>query len=184
MLREHNIARTDFLTGISNSRYFFELIDMEIKRAYRQNSFISIIYLDLDNFKEINDAFGHTEGDSVLKKAAETLKHNVRAIDIPARLGGDEFAILMPDTDFDESEKVAQRVKSALNSTMSSNGWDVTASMGAITCPGRKCTVNSLIKAADRLMFEVKLNGRNGLIHKQVDAIADQFRGFSGTQGK
>jgi diguanylate cyclase (GGDEF)-like protein len=168
---ERNIARTDYLTKISNSRYFYELTDMQMKIAHRLNSFISIAYLDLDNFKEVNDTFGHLAGDAVLKIVAETLKNAVREIDITARLGGDEFVIFMPNTNFQEAEKVLDRIKSALANILKSNNWNVTVSVGAVTCPGQSCMIDSLIKSADSLMFEAKANGKNRSVHKNVNEI-------------
>jgi len=169
IISERMLARTDYLTGISNARYFYELTETAIKRAHRLNTDISIVYLDLDNFKEVNDTLGHQEGDLVLRMGAGILKNNVRDIDLVARLGGDEFAILMPDTGFEEAGKVISRVKSMLDSVLRSERWKVTASMGAVTCPGRVCSVDSLITMSDRLMFEAKTKGKNGIVHKKVE---------------
>lgn len=169
LLHERNSARTDYLTGISNARYFYELTDMELKRTFRNNSFITIVYIDLDNFKEINDNLGHMQGDTVLKIAAETLKNSVRAIDTAARIGGDEFIILMPDTDFAEAEKALRRIKTALNGALLTDDWKVTVSLGAATCAGQQCSVDSLITLSDRLMYEAKANGKNRLVHRKVE---------------
>ena len=145
------------------------------------NYYISIVYIDLDNFKEVNDSLGHKEGDEVLRTAAQTLKNNVRDIDVIARLGGDEFGILIPDLDYEEAKKAIIRLKSTLDNIMCNRKWNVTASIGAVTCPKGACSVDSLIKMADNLMYEVKSNGKNGIIHNNVDQIPE-FK-FSKIQG-
>jgi len=167
--RESNIARTDYLTGISNSRYFYEVARLEMKRANRKSSCTSIMYLDLDDFKKVNDTLGHFEGNTVLKLAALTLKNTVREIDLVARFGGDEFVVLMPDTDFDETETTVQRVKTALDETLVSGNWKVTTSIGAITCRGIDCSLDQLITTADQLMYDAKMSGKNKVIHKNFD---------------
>ena len=175
ILRERNMARTDYLTGISNSRYFYELARLEMKKALRMNSYTSIIYIDLDNFKEVNDNLGHFEGDFVLKRAAETLRNAVREIDIVARFGGDEFVVMMPNTDFDETDIIIDRIKSVLDGALMSDKWKVTASIGAITCLGEECSLDSLITASDRLMYEAKLSGKNMIIHKNAKDFLTVF---------
>jgi diguanylate cyclase (GGDEF)-like protein len=169
LLIESSLARTDHLTGISNSRYFYELAETEINRATRMNYYVSIVYIDLDNFKEVNDTLGHKEGDKVLRMASDALKNSVRDIDIIARIGGDEFVILMPNTNYEESRKVIERVKFMIDKVLLSKKWSVTASIGAVTCPGRECSLNALITTADQLMYEAKTSGKNKVIHKNIE---------------
>jgi len=95
---EKELARTDSLTGIANRRYFIELANMEINRACRYKHPFTIVHIDLDNLKAVNDRFGHSTGDTVLRLVVNTIQNNIRATDIVARLGGDEFVILLPET--------------------------------------------------------------------------------------
>lgn len=97
------LSRRDPLTGVANGRYFSELVSVEINRSFRFNRPLTLAYMDIDNFKQINDSLGHSTGDDLLHLVAETIKKNVRSIDIIARLGGDEFAILLPETGYEQS---------------------------------------------------------------------------------
>jgi diguanylate cyclase (GGDEF)-like protein len=162
---ETKLARTDFLTGASNARAFYDQAEMEISRSKRSGQPLSIAYIDLDNFKKVNDTRGHTEGDKVLKEVVSTLKQSLRASDFVARLGGDEFAILLPETDFPQSKMLAQRLREALLKISEYHGWPVTFSMGVLTCPEAPPDLQSVLEKADALMYKVKASGKNAVLH-------------------
>ena len=172
MLKEKGMARTDFLTGINNSRNFYELAGIEIKRASRQNDPLTIAYMDLDNLKRVNDTKGHLEGDLLLQTAADIIRSGTRQTDIAARLGGDEFAILMPATGDKDAYAVLERVRNKIFDTFRTRNWEASVSIGAATCiMGRQCSVNTLIKAADYLMYEAKRSGKNRLVQRPIETI-------------
>ncbi|MDY7032849.1 MAG: diguanylate cyclase [Thermodesulfobacteriota bacterium] len=166
---EKDLARKDFLTGIANRRSFFELTDIEIRRANRYNAPLTIVYLDLDNFKKINDRFGHETGDNLLIATSNTISENIRSIDTVARLGGDEFGILLPETGAKPAEVVSRKIQNELLEVMEKNGWPVTFSIGVATYNCITGTVNDIMKKVDTLMYSVKLNGKNMIKHQVVE---------------
>lgn len=163
---EREAARTDYLTGVTNRRYFFEVADMEIKRARRHDRPFSVSYMDIDDFKEINDRFGHSVGDTLLKTITETIKSNVRDIDTVTRLGGDEFAILMPETDSESARAVVSRIHENLLRVVRKNLWPVTFSIGVATWARPPQAVDEMLKHADMLMYSVKSSGKNQVRHE------------------
>ncbi|MBU1669600.1 MAG: GGDEF domain-containing protein [Actinobacteria bacterium] len=168
MRREQELSRTDGLTGLLNWRHFTSLASAELERARRYNHPVSIAYIDLDNFKEVNDRFGHAEGDAVLQAVAGLLTGNLRATDRVARLGGDEFAVLLPETGGDAASTVMLDVKESLLREMEGRGWPVTASIGVATFEALPGTVDEMIGHADRLMYSVKAKGKADLVHEVV----------------
>jgi predicted signal transduction protein with EAL and GGDEF domain len=112
--RERELARTDYLTGIANSRSFYESANAELNRIHRYKHPFTFAYLDLDNFKTVNDRFGHGIGDVLLRFVAETIKNSIRITDKISRLAGDEFAILLPETGFDAAQIVISKVQENL----------------------------------------------------------------------
>ena len=163
---EKDLARKDFLTGIANRRSFFELTDIEIKRANRYNIPLTVVYLDLDNFKGVNDRFGHKTGDNLLCEVAKTISKKIRSIDTVARLGGDEFAVLLPETEAKLAEVVSRKIQNGLLEVMETNGWPVTFSIGVVTYNKTIGTVDEIMKEADTLMYAVKMNGKNMIKHQ------------------
>lgn len=159
--REKELARMDGLTGIANRGYFYELAHAEAYRSHRYGHPISLAYLDLDNFKRINDDFGHVAGDELLRLIAATMRSNLRFSDIVARLGGDEFAILLPETGHEQAKTVMNALQKRMLDSLQTNGWSVTFSMGVITCQNLPCTVDEMIKMADILMYSAKDSGKN-----------------------
>jgi diguanylate cyclase (GGDEF)-like protein len=127
--------------------------------------------MDIDNFKQINDGLGHSTGNALLHLVAETIRKNVRAVDIIARLGGDEFAILMPETGYEQSGIVINKVQKYLLDAVEERGWPVTFSFGVVTCNNPLCKVDELIKAADNLMYSVKNSGKNMTRHEVLDRV-------------
>jgi len=162
---EQKSARTDFLTGAANSRAFYESARMEMERASRFNHPLTLAYIDIDNFKQVNDSLGHTHGDSLLQSVAQTIKNNIRSIDLLARLGGDEFAVLFPETGEQNAKTALEKVQKEIMGVVRKNNWPVTFSIGAVTCY-KFCDIDKLIKQADALMYIVKESGKNRIEYK------------------
>jgi diguanylate cyclase (GGDEF)-like protein len=160
---EQLAARTDFVTGAVNARYFNELLQMEISRIRRYPHPITLVYVDVDNFKLVNDLFGHKIGDEVLRCIATELKSQLRMTDTVARLGGDEFVMLLPSTRQTEAHVVVSKVYSQLTETMRQKSWPVTFSMGVVTCEFSPYSAEQLVNMADELMYEVKNSTKNNI---------------------
>lgn len=166
------IAGTDFLTGAANPRKFYEMVEMEITRSRRYKREFTIVYLDADNFKSINDNYGHHTGSDLLVRVVSVIKQTLRATDVVGRLGGDEFAVLLPETDKKQAQTAVDKLRSRLLSEMRSEGWAVTFSIGVLTCIESPQTVDEVIKLADDLMYEVKKGGKNSARYKELtDAV-------------
>jgi diguanylate cyclase (GGDEF)-like protein len=159
--KEKNLARTDSLTGIANQRYFFEIARIEVYQARRYKRHISIAYIDVDNFKHVNDTYGHAEGNNLVILIASTMKKNIRTSDRVARLGGDEFAVLLPETDEKQARAVIEKLQKALMEVMRQEKWPITFSIGVVTYFSPKVTIVDMIKKADKLMYTVKNSGKN-----------------------
>jgi diguanylate cyclase (GGDEF)-like protein len=162
---EKELARTDYTTGIANKRLFFELALLEIKKAHRYRHPLTVVYIDVDDFKDINDTWGHSVGDKFLKISAEAIKNNIRETDIIARIGGDEFVILLPGSGYDTAQIVINRVKKQLLLAIK-HQWNATFSIGAVTFINPPNSVDEMLQKADHLMYLVKNNGKNQLKHK------------------
>lgn len=167
------LARTDALTGLNNRAFFLELSNIEIHKSLRHKEPLTLAYFDVDNFKLVNDQFGHPVGDRLLCLVAENAKNNLRKIDVIARIGGDEFAILLPRTGYDASEVVLQRLQKTLSSAMEEQHWPVTFSIGAITFIQPPASVTEMIEKADNLMYSAKKKGKNLLHHELSTNVAD-----------
>jgi diguanylate cyclase (GGDEF)-like protein len=162
------LATTDGLTGVYNTRAFFEMLQNEMARSRRYNRPLSLIFLDIDNFKSVNDSYGHQTGDSVLAAVAAALRESVRRMDIVARLGGDEFSILLPETDDAAARTTVERVRENLGRKTAQKGCGVTVSLGAVTCRTIDCSADDIVRAADDLMYRVKHGGKNGALFAVV----------------
>ena len=160
---EKEYSRTDFLTGTRNRRYFIELLNMEINRARRYDRPFTVVCIDLDNFKRVNDSFGHSTGDMLLRSVARTIKENIRVTDTVARLGGDEFAILLPETGRDVAEAILQKVQKINLEVLRDHGWPVTLSIGVVTFKRPPSTVDETLRISDQLMYTAKNNGKNSI---------------------
>jgi diguanylate cyclase (GGDEF)-like protein len=164
LLREKSLARRDFLTGLINGHYFRQLLGEELARSRRYSHSLSLAYIDLDNFKSINDRLGHAAGDTVLKEVGELLLANSRSTDTPARLAGDEFAVLMPETGNDVAVVAVKRLHDQLRDLMQSHGRNVTSSIGLVTYMAAPDSGESALKAADALMYAAKNQGKNRIV--------------------
>ena len=161
--RERQLARTDPLTGLANLRSFCEVATREFSRAQRFLRPVTIAYVDLDDFKGVNDQWGHAAGDTLLKMVARCLQRSVRPMDCVARLGGDEFAILLPETSPFGAKRALGHVFDALSRTFEETRRASTCSVGAVSFLNAPPSVESALRHVDSLMYQVKKNGKNGL---------------------
>jgi len=159
--REKAAARTDHLTGVANSKAFFEMTQLEIQRCRRDQKPLSVAFLDCDNFKEVNDRFGHAKGDEFLRQVANTLKKDLRTTDILARVGGDEFAMVLPDADAQDANTIFVRLRNSLDDAMRARGFIVTMSVGVASFSTPPKEVKDLVAQADKFMYAVKKHGKN-----------------------
>ncbi len=162
-LAEQAAARTDYISGAFNARFFHEILEMELTRDRRYSNPFSVVYMDIDNFKVINDERGHLAGNQLIRCVAEELKQKLRASDIVARIGGDEFVILLPVCGQDESRTVLSRLHADLTAAMQQRNWPVTFSMGAVVCTAVPDSAEEVIKMADELMYTVKNSTKDNI---------------------
>ncbi len=163
MEHEKKLARIDYLTGAVNTRFFYELVQMEIDRFQRYERPYTIAYMDLDNFKSVNDRFGHSMGDQVLRIVVSSIRKSLRKTDVLARLGGDEFALLLPETDQESAQVAISNIQGNLLEGIRQNNWLLTVSIGVLTCNSALHTTDELVKIADDLMYSVKNDGKNAI---------------------
>jgi len=158
------LAVTDPLTTLYNRRYFFQIAAREFERAVRHGYNISILMVDIDRFKSVNDTYGHQIGDDVLRKVALACRESVREIDILARYGGEEFIVMLPDTGLEGALHVAQRLHQRVcNMPVRANGYEIriTVSVGAASLNKGADSLDALIGQADKALYHAKQNGRN-----------------------
>jgi diguanylate cyclase (GGDEF)-like protein len=159
------LAHTDFLTGLANRRYFMQRLTEETERVKRGNQPMSVLLLDMDSFKRINDTHGHDIGDRVLQVIASVTLEVKRISDVAARIGGEEFAMLLPDTDREGAVKLAQRLRRTINEQMIADARggpiQVTASIGVATMSQADRGLDHILTHADRALYRAKDAGRN-----------------------
>lgn len=160
---ERILAHTDYLTGAMNSRLFFDLMQMEINRSQRYRHAFTIAYIDIDNFKAINDQLGHPTGDQVLRTLVDQVNMHLRKTDMIARLGGDEFALLLPETNQESAQVVLTKIQQDIQVGMQQNNWPVTFSIGVLTCIQAPPTTSEIVRMVDDLMYAVKRGGKNAI---------------------
>ncbi len=170
--RVRYLSRTDLLTGLANRRLLEEQIEAELSRTRRQPSAISLAFVDCDQFKQLNDQFGHPVGDDLLVRIADVLRENIRDYDTAARVGGDEFAILFPETSTDDATAAAERLHERLQQCSHTAHWDASFSIGVATFEEPPNNARELIAAADSLMYEVKRTSGNAIRHNSFPAKA------------
>ncbi len=171
--RERITSRTDFLTGALNRRALYELSSAEIQRAKRHDRPFTITYFDVDDFKTINDDFGHAVGDQVLRHIVEIARQHLRETDSIARLGGDEFAFMLPETDSDAAKAVVDKIRQLIQEDMAAQSWPVTLSIGVLTCEQAPDSVEAMLRVADQLMYQVKLQGKDAILYANCRGILD-----------
>jgi diguanylate cyclase (GGDEF)-like protein len=172
--RAEALSVTDDLTQLYNSRYLNQVLRRETKRASRSSRPLSLLFIDLDGFKGINDSYGHLCGSRALVEAAAVIRGSARETDVVARFGGDEFALILPDTGGDGAFAVGERIREriAAHSFLAGEGLHVrlTASVGVATLPDVAMSAEGLMKAADTAMYQVKDRGKNGIQAAAVPA--------------
>jgi diguanylate cyclase (GGDEF)-like protein len=154
-------AFTDHLTGLANRRHFERQLERELARTARYTRPFSVLMLDIDQFKEVNDTFGHEAGDEAIRRLAKTLREGIRGIDMAARLGGDEFAIILTETPMARAIEVAERLRVAIKETEVAKVGRITVSLGVAEAPTGGQTVRELLALADATLYEAKRKGRN-----------------------
>jgi diguanylate cyclase (GGDEF)-like protein len=157
------LSLRDGLTGLFNHTYFYQQVDQEVKRFVRYGTPVSLVLIDIDGFKEVNDTYGHREGDRVLAAMGRTLMYLARDSDICCRYGGEEFAVILPLIDIHEVGVIANRMRVELAEEMS-NGRTVTVSIGAASCGEKTETFQSLVEKADVALYESKRSGKNRVV--------------------
>lgn len=165
--RAEALSVTDDLTSLYNSRYLGQVLRRETKRATRNGRPLSLLFIDLDGFKGVNDNHGHLAGSKALVEAADVIRASARETDMIARYGGDEFALLLPDTGSDGATSVGERIRDriAAHRFLASDGLSIrlTASVGVATLPDAATSFEGLVRAADMAMYRVKARGKNGI---------------------
>lgn len=170
---EQQLARVDALTGSLNRHAFMEQLQYNLDLAAREKLPFTLAYIDVDNFKAINDTHGHHGGDRVLRIIASTLKEFSRRTDLVARLGGDEFAVLFPDTDQEGAKRIIAKAKNSFDAAFHDTRPIVTCSTGVVTFLSAPASAADAIKTADLLMYEVKKSGKNAAAFLSVAPDAE-----------
>jgi two-component system cell cycle response regulator len=176
-----NLSINDGLTGLYNQTYFKKFIEQELKRATRQKYPVSLIILDIDNFKQINDSLGHPAGDQILSELGSLIKKNIREIDFPARYGGDEFVVVLPYSSKEETISIARRLMKSVESRPDrqedlTNQGKLTLSMGIAFFPQQGTTMTELIRNADLALYQAKRLGKNSYCIYEGDCSQEQDR--------
>ena len=163
---EARMARTDPLTGVANRRVLFDVLDFEIKSMPRTGTPLSLAFIDLDNFKEVNDTIGHDAGDEVLRSVVRGINTGVRGMDLVARVGGDEFVVMLPDADAEAAAEVAGRIRATVMDELVRGQWPCDLSIGLVTCTAPPCDPDELLTRADRLMYQAKKGGKGRTVQE------------------
>jgi len=158
-----DVSFRDPLTKAYNWRYFEEFSNNLIRAFARKRTKVAFAYFDVDNFKRLNDTFGHNIGDQALILLAEIVKNELRKEDLFARLGGDEFVIVLPDVDVKSAEEILKRIKNTLEQEFENKKWAISLSMGCIVFSSLSSTIGPMLKQVDDLMYQVKKGGKNNL---------------------
>jgi diguanylate cyclase (GGDEF)-like protein len=163
----HFASRKDALTELVNKSGFYQVVSAEIEVCRRYKRTLSIAYIDCDNFKMVNDRFGHHVGDELLRVVSRTMQRKLRSSDLPGRLGGDEFAVMLPETNAEACRMVVEMLQQRLLHEMQEHEWPVTFSIGIATFLSMPESIEEMIRQADKLMYAVK-NTSKGAIKQEV----------------
>ena len=169
-VRERELARVDDLTKVATRLALYEFAEFELNRARRFQLPMTLAYIDLDSFKEVNDRSGHAAGDRVLITVARHMRRSIRQTDLVARMGGDEFALILPNTGTDPALAVLDKVLTTLSRSMRLNRWPVTFSVGVVTFLSAPESVDQMVQRADEIMYSVKQAGKNHLRQQEIAA--------------
>lgn len=170
---EKKLSSHDDLTGALNRRSFFDLAEHELNRSRRYDLPFTVVYLDLDCFKSVNDNLGHRTGDKVLIAVVTAIRAHIRSTDILARFGGDEFVVLLPETRGEDATAFLSKLHNHLNDEVKSNNWPVTFSIGSAAYVKPPVSIEMAIQQADELMYSVKHSGKNRLLHREFGGGTD-----------
>jgi len=162
--RERELSNTDYMTGATNSRGFYAALAQEVERSHRTGRPITVAYVDLDNFKKVNDKLGHSAGDKVLRRIAHELSKSIRRVDVLSRLGGDEFALLLPETGETEAKTMLARAHENILATTAQDPFPVTVSIGAVAYSRPPDSIDEIVSHADRTMYKAKQQGKNKVL--------------------
>jgi len=165
---ERKAARTDHLTGLANRRLFWERASAELARARRYRHPVSMAYIDIDDFKRVNDRLGHATGDEVLQALGNALRKCTRATDIPVRMGGDEFGLMLPEAPATALKATLDKIRSGFMDRARRRRWPVTLSIGGVTFARAPSSIDEMLSRADRLLYAVKRAGKNST---RLDAL-------------
>ena len=168
LTRQRHLARTDALTGLFGRRQFDERLAHDLALAERHGLPLSLAYIDVDDFKSINDTHGHAAGDHVLRALSDVLSSEVREVDTAARLGGDEFALILPDTDDRGARVLASKLMRGLDRAVDDIGFGVSCSVGIVTFLDCAVPIEEAIGAGDAVMYEVKKSGKGSVAYRIV----------------
>jgi diguanylate cyclase (GGDEF)-like protein len=172
--RLRTMAYRDALTGLFNHRYFYEQLSHEVERAIRYQQPLTLLLMDMDNFKEINDTYGHMAGDKFLSMVGQAIARQIRSSDIGARYGGDEFVVLLPNTSGDEARRTAEKLEIAVASSAALTAMDESVrlgiSVGIATCPDDSRSAGDLLQVADSRLYDVKAQRPGRHRRKSSDA--------------
>lgn len=163
---EKKLSRTDNLTGAMNGRGFTEVAGKLFEMGARHKRTTTIAYIDLDDFKHVNDKYGHGEGDKVLQTVGGVLLKSVRKSDVVGRLGGDEFSIVLPETNETGAKSTFLKLKTELTHAMKEHNWPIGFSVGVVSYDQPPAKLDEAIRSADALMYHVKRNGKNNMLFK------------------
>lgn len=172
---EKKAANTDGLTGLLNARAFKNSSEQLLELALRYNHSVSLGYIDVDNFKWVNDHMGHSEGDRVLSEVAQSISQSVRKTDLVSRLGGDEFAVLLPETNSEGTRTIFDRMHYNLRELAKNNNWPISFSVGVAMFPNAPDDIDNAINIADDLMYRVKNSGKNQMIYEEQKVNASSL---------
>jgi diguanylate cyclase (GGDEF)-like protein len=153
---EREYGLKDILTNLDNRAEFLQRFEIEQLRSVRSSKSYSVMFIDIDQFKNLNDKFGHSAGDAALKKVADVLRQNSRKIDILARVGGDEFALLLPETDKNSCDLILERIKFDADAEFQKHGWPIALSIGCVSETGGNRSIQELLHDADQIMYSIK----------------------------
>ena len=161
-------AFTDHLTGLANRRRFERQLDREVTRTIRYGHPFTLLMVDVDNLKRLNDTFGHTVGDDAIRRTARVLREGTRGIDLAARIGGDEFGIILVETSQQAGIEVAERLRLMISGLSIPRAGHMTASFGVAECPSCAQTAEEVLNAADAALYKAKRAGRDRVVGTEV----------------